>query len=199
VAAPRAGHVFLNFPFSTSYESLFIAFVGGLVAPGLSPRCVLEIPPQEQRLKRLFDLIRNSAYSIHDLSYVKLSTGRGPRVPRFNMPFELGLAVAVALAQAGEQQHQFRIFEAQPYRLQKSLSDVLGHDPYIHQGKADGVLEGLLNVFSTLPESPELSDLRELHKHLVRFRAEKLGADIFQPKPFAQIVVAARSLVAVHA
>jgi hypothetical protein len=126
--AKRPADVFLNIPFTDSHEFLYVALIAGLVALRLNPRCVLEIPPQQSRLQRLYQLIASCPYSIHDLSHVRLSSS-GHRVPRFNMPFELGIAVAVALAEQGAKAHQFRIFEAKPYRLQQSLSDILGHDP----------------------------------------------------------------------
>ena len=157
------------------------------------------IPPQQNRLDRVFTLIGECAYSIHDLSYVKLSGGSGQRVPRFNMPFELGMAVAIAKSQPGRQHHQFSMFEAKPYRLQKSLSDVLGYDPYIHQGRADGVLEAVLNVFSHLPNAPDVADLRGVYRELRRFREDRLGHDVFQPKPFSKLLVAARELAIARA
>jgi hypothetical protein len=190
----RSGDVFLNVPFSNSHEPIFIALIAGLTALRLNPRCVLEVPPQQNRLDRLFALISGCAYSIHDLSHVRLSSGAGHRVPRFNMPFELGLAVAIALAKPGKGSHQFRILEATPYRLQKSLSDVLGYDPYIHRGCADGTLEALLNVFDNLPRAPELTGLRRLNRLLRRYRKEELGRDIFQAKAFSKLVFAARVL-----
>ena len=48
-------------------------------------------PADPESLERLFELIERCAFSVHDLSRVELSLHR-PRVPRFNMPFELGLA-----------------------------------------------------------------------------------------------------------
>jgi hypothetical protein len=192
----RAGDVFLNIPFAATHEYLYLSLIAGLATLRLTPRCVLEIPPQQNRLDRLFTLIGECAYSIHDLSYVKLSGGSGPRVPRFNMPFELGIAVAIAKSQAAGQRHQFSMFEAKPYRLQKSLSDVLGYDPYIHQGRAEGVLEALLNVFSHLPDAPDLADLQRVYRELRQFRQERLGQDVFQPKPFSKVLVAARELAA---
>jgi hypothetical protein len=85
----RRRSVFLNIPFDTSYEPLFIALISALVAIGRTPRCVLEVPEQgEGRLRRIFDLIRRCHVSVHDLSRVGLPV-------RFNMPFELGLAFAL--------------------------------------------------------------------------------------------------------
>ena len=54
-------------------------------------------PADPESLERLFELIERCAFSVHDLSRVELSLHR-PRVPRFNMPFELGLAVALSLS-----------------------------------------------------------------------------------------------------
>jgi hypothetical protein len=110
------------------------------------------------------------------------------------MPFELGLAVALALAEDGPDAHQFRILEAKPYRLQQSLSDVLGHDPYIHRGSSDGVLEKLLDVFAHLPDPPDIIDMRRLCRDLRKFRNEKLGVDIFTPRAFSYLIVASRKL-----
>ena len=191
--AKRPADVFLNIPFADSHEFLYIALISGLIALRLNPRCVLEIPPQQSRLQRLHQLIAACPYSIHDLSYVRLS-GRGHRVPRFNMPFELGIAVAVALTKQGADAHQFRILEARPYRVQQSLSDVLGHDPYIHRGCADGVLESLLDVFSDLREAPDLIEMRRLCRELRRCRRERLGGNVFTPRAFSNLVVAARKL-----
>ena len=67
--------------------------MAGLSALGLFPRATLEIPGGERRLDRIFDLIQTCASSLHDLSRVELDQKR-PITPRFNMPFELGLAVA---------------------------------------------------------------------------------------------------------
>ena len=57
--------------------------------PDRHPRTVLEIPPSADRLERILHLLGECAFSLHDLSRVEVSP-RG--LPRFNMPFELGLA-----------------------------------------------------------------------------------------------------------
>jgi hypothetical protein len=90
--------VFLNCPFDISYEPLFIALVSSLVAIGRTPRCVLELPEVGAgRLARIIALIRDCPVSIHDLSRVGTPA-------RFNMPFELGIAAALARL---NRSHQF--------------------------------------------------------------------------------------------
>lgn len=55
----------------------------------------LGVPRDARRLDRIFTLIQQCRYSVHDISRIQLDAGP-PRAPRFNMPFELGLAVAWA-------------------------------------------------------------------------------------------------------
>jgi len=134
--------VFLNVPFDRRYRSSFIALLAGLASLGCEPHCVLEVPSGGQnRLDRIYGLVESCAASVHDLSRVTLS---GPfRAPRFNMPFELGLAYAISKRTT----HRFFVFEERPYRLQTSLSDLNGHDPYIHESTQDGVLRCVLDCF----------------------------------------------------
>src|SRR5262245_52056237 len=90
--APVDGQdVFLNVPFDTEYAPLFLALIAGLTALGRTPHCVLEVASGgRNRLERIFSLMESCDASIHDLSRITLS---GPQdVPRFNMPFELGMA-----------------------------------------------------------------------------------------------------------
>ncbi len=96
-----AGDVFINVPFDTKYERLYLALVTGVVGLGLTPRCVVEVPHDRHRLERILALIGSCPFSIHDLSRVQLATTKkGFRVPRFNMPFELGLPLPSTSAHA---------------------------------------------------------------------------------------------------
>jgi hypothetical protein len=106
--------VFINVPFDAEYENTFLALIASLVGLGLNPRCVLEVPPAIDRLRRLYSLIRSCPFSLHDLSRVQVGRTGPFRVPRFNMPFELGLAAAVAL---DNDQHQWRVLPAASCQL----------------------------------------------------------------------------------
>jgi hypothetical protein len=106
--------VFINVPFDAEYENTFLALLASLVSLGLNPRCVLEVPPTIDRLRRLYSLIRSCPFSLHDLSRVQVGRTGPFRVPRFNMPFELGLAAAVAL---DNDQHQWRVLPAASCQL----------------------------------------------------------------------------------
>ena len=88
--------VFLNIPYDPLFTRLYLAYITAFSAIGFVPRATLGITGN-RRLDRIASLIESCAYSIHDLSRVQLDR-HAPRTPRFNMPFELGLAVAWAQA-----------------------------------------------------------------------------------------------------
>jgi hypothetical protein len=62
-------------------------------AYGLIPTAGVADPSSESQLDRVMELMFASAYSFHELSWIGLDR-TSPRTPRFNMPFELGIAVA---------------------------------------------------------------------------------------------------------
>jgi hypothetical protein len=184
--------VFLNVPFDRQYEPLLLALVAGLTAFGLTPRCVLEIPTQQDRLRRLLHLIEECDASVHDLSRSG-SYGRAPRCARFNMPFELGLAVAQAI---DGNDHAWIVLEATPYRVQKSLSDINGFDPFIHHGTAQGVLRAVADAFHRPGRSPSMLELQRVYR-TQRATARELktqdGADtLFNRRHFGQLVLVAQ-------
>src|SRR5579862_5388320 len=116
-ASPES--VFLNIPYDDRFENLLLAYIAGLSAFGFQPRATLEIPFSKRPLERIRSLIAGSQYSIHDLSRVQLDRKR-PRTPRFNMPFELGLTVA--LERTAIRGHAWVVCESQRFRLKKSLT-----------------------------------------------------------------------------
>jgi len=109
-------YVFLNIPYDHAFENLYLAYIAGLTAFGLIPRATLEIPTSQRRLERILKLMGECAYSIRDLSRVQLDR-RSPRVPRFNMPFELGLAVALSTT---KHRQGWYVCETVPHRANKS-------------------------------------------------------------------------------
>lgn len=182
--------VFLNVPFDVEYAPLFVALISGLTALGRKPRSVLEIQEGGQnRLSKIYNLISLCGSSLHDLSRVVLSGEL--RVPRFNMPFELGLAVAVAQ----KRRHAFFLLEEKPFRIQASLSDLNGHDPHVHEGTQAGVLRCILDCFATPSGTPPLATLERLTTQLSaaasEFQRELRTDHPFQPHLFRRITWAA--------
>jgi hypothetical protein len=136
--------VFLNIPYDLGFLDLYLAYIAGVVSLGLHPRATVEIVGGERRLDRIFGLIQACPYSVHDLSRVELDTKR-PRTPRFNMPLELGMAIA--WQKLNPERHVWFVFEAKQRRVQKSMSDLNGSDVHIHGGRPKGLFSELANAF----------------------------------------------------
>jgi len=195
VAATRPTHVFLNVPFDDGYEPLYVALIAALTAFGSTPRTVLEIPPTNARLERLRALVAQCGASVHDLSRVELSGKRPHSVPRFNMPFELGLALGI---HPDPKQHAWFIFESTPYRVDRSLSDLKGYDPHIHNGTPEGILRAVTNAFGAKNRKVKFEDL-EMLWHALRDLAPRIKSEresLFTHAAFADLVIAGRELAA---
>ena len=116
--------------------------------------------------------------------------------PRFNMPFELGLAVAWEKLNPG--QHVRFVLEARSRRLQKSLSDLGGTDVYVHGGKPSGVFRELCNALVWSQRQPTVQQIDGIYRGLVGMLPEirtKAGAtSAFEARVFADLLVASRAL-----
>jgi hypothetical protein len=190
----RAGSVFLNIPYDAKSEKLLIAYIAAVSAFGFTPRATLEIPFGERRLDRILALIQQSQYSIHDLSRVQLDR-KSPRTPRFNMPFELGLTVA--LGKTSHPDHAWVVCESMRRRINKSLSDLDGTDAYIHGGTIGGVFREICNAFVGSSRQPTVAEMMQIYRVLrAQFRSilRRAGArDAFNARVFKELVVSART------
>lgn len=177
---------FLNIPYDRRYLSLYLAGIAGLCGLGLRPRAAIEIPGPQRRLGRVLKLLAECRYSFHDLSRVSLSGG----VPRFNMPFELGLAVV--LGERGR--HDWFVLESRRFRLQRSLSDLNGTDPLIHDGSATRLLQALADVFDR-PNEPDvpLMPIFDLLRRQAPTLRRRYGA-LYTRGAFIRLVASATTL-----
>ena len=184
--------VFLNVPFDLDYSPLFIALIAGLTSLGRKPRCAVEVTEGGDRLDRIIDLLVSCGASIHDLSWVGLYSDL--QVPRFNIPFELGLACSISRTS----DHRFFIFEAREHRLRASLSDLNGYDAQIHEGTQEGVLGRILDCFGSPVRSPTLYELERITEQLTHTAAslqeQYRRKHPFHPFIYRQTVKAAADL-----
>jgi len=189
----KVAEVFLNVPYAQKFERLFLAYIAGISAFGLVPRATLEIPLSTRRLEKIIDLITICRYSIHDLSWVKTDPPP-PRTPRFNMPFELGLAVAHQHnGKAGG--HDWFVCEARPYRVAKSLSDLNGTDPFIHDGKIVGVFRELCNIFARSGRQPSTQQMQQIYRdlrvRLPEIKRQSAATSLYTSRVFKDLSVVA--------
>jgi hypothetical protein len=185
--------VFLNIPYDQKFRSLYLAYIAGLVHLGFVPRATLGLPGGTRRLDKILAEIQGCRYSIHDLSRVGLDRNP-PATPRFNMPFELGLAVA--WERSNPTKHNWFVFEAKAYRVQKSLSDLNGTDPQIHGGKVSGVMRELSNIFQRSRNQPTVPEMMNTFNAISRKSAKVLAdagtKNLFEARAFLQLCYEAR-------
>jgi hypothetical protein len=119
-------NVFINCRFDAAYKPLFEALVFAITHCGFRPRCALEIDDGSQvRIDKIFRVIEECRFGIHDLSRTELDTSS--RLPRFNMPLELGMFLAAKrFGEARQRTKVCLILDRDSYRYQKFISDIRG-------------------------------------------------------------------------
>ncbi len=189
------GRVFLNIPYDAKFARLYLAYIVGVIELGLQPRATLAIPGGAARLDRIINLIQSCPYSVHDLSRVQVDR-TPPRTPRFNMPFELGLAVG--WAKRHPKKHTWFVFEAENRRAQKSISDLNGTDLNIHEGTIEGVMRELCNAFVRTAQRPGVPEMmvnyRELRRLIPAVLARAGASSVFEARVFEDLCVLAAAL-----
>lgn len=193
VVSPKA--VFLNIPYDERFRRLYLAYIVGLTHLGLQPKATLGIPGGERRLDRILTLIQSCRYSIHDLSRVELDRN-SPPTPRFNMPLELGMTVTWERLNKGR--HTWFVFESHTRRLQKSMSDLDGTDPNIHDGTVEGVMRELCNAFvrsrGQRPAVPAMLQTYRITSRQVPSVLQNAGTrNVFEARVFDDLCFLARA------
>jgi hypothetical protein len=124
--------VFLNVPFDNRYRKLLHALIFAVQDCGLVARCALEKDDGGQvRVDKLYDIIRDCRFGIHDLSRTTLDTRY--RLPRFNMPLELGVFLgARRFGNPTQRRKSCLILDRDRYRYQIFCSDISGQDVRAH-------------------------------------------------------------------
>lgn len=155
--------VFINCPFDSEYKPLFEAILFTIAATGFRARCALEEDDSgDIRLDKLCRLIGESPFSVHDLSRTVLNQDG---LPRFNMPFELGLVIGAK--RFGTKRFAAKsalVMVSQPYKLPAYLSDFGGNDPHAHRGKVDEVIRIVRQYLGTgIKDIPFPGPRRLLH------------------------------------
>lgn len=135
-----AESVFINCPFYKDYEPLFYAMVFAIHELGLKPMSAKHASDGGQpRINKILELIENCKFGIHDISRTELDPIRG--LPRFNMPFELGLDMGCK--RYGARDHNKKrllILDADRDRYRIFFSDIAGQDIANHNGSVETVI-----------------------------------------------------------
>jgi len=154
-ASPKTPYdrcVFVNCPFDAAYKPLLDAILFAIHDCGFIARTALEVTGSaETRLDKIIRIIRESRWSLHDISRVEI-TPDSP-LPRFNMPFECGLALGLQRFGARKDRaRDFLVLAARRHQDKRTLSDLAGQDGAYHQNKPAIAIDAIRRFLA--PKSP---------------------------------------------
>ncbi len=132
---PFEKNVFINCPFDNEYFPILRSILFTLVYLGYKPKISETADSGSTRIVKIKDLIRQSKYSIHDISRIELNPSH---LPRFNMPLECGIDFGAKLLGPSKlRDKSFLILEKERYRYQEFMSDISGNDIRAHNISED--------------------------------------------------------------
>jgi hypothetical protein len=174
VATPSryAQNVFINCPFDQDYANLFDAIIFTVTDCGFRPLCARERMNSAQvRLDKIVEMIRDSRYSIHDLSRTELDEKYS--LPRFNMPLELGLALGCAkFGSRRQRQKTALILDRRQYRYQRFVSDIAGQDIKEHRNRPSRAIEAVRNFLRAESGIADIPGAEYISGRYRRFKAD---------------------------
>ena len=126
----------------------------------------------EVRVEKLFRIISQCRFGIHDLSRTTLDTEY--RLPRFNMPLELGLFLGARRYGTDTQRRKIcLILERERYRFQRFCSDIAGQDIRAHGNDVDKALAAVRHWLQThLPSSARLPGPAAISSRYIEFHRQ---------------------------
>lgn len=136
-----ARSIFINCPFDDRYKPLLRAICFTALACGYRPRCALDFSDSGAvRFQKIVALITQCGLSIHDISRVELDAKS--KLPRFNMPLELGADLGLRLAGAAKQKRRKTlVLDVEKHRYDKTLSDISGMDVEDHANDVNRIIK----------------------------------------------------------
>lgn len=165
-------NVFINCPFDDQYAELRDAIVFAIFDCGFIPQCALqENNGNDVRFDKIKRLIQESRFGIHDISRTDLDGVN--KLPRFNMPLELGVFIGASRYGDGKQKNKsILILDNDPYRYQKFLSDIAGQDIRSHENKPDKLIKHVRDWLNAESKRTTIPGGVDIYKRFVSFKKD---------------------------
>jgi hypothetical protein len=173
VPSPVLGlHVFVNCPFDQDYKPMFEAIVFAIHDLFFVPRCALEEDDSGAvRYHKIERIIEQCRFGVHDLSAVELDPNT--RLPRFNMPLELGLFLGCKrFGGPGQREKVSLILDSDRYRYRQFLSDLSGQDIHAHGGKPEQAIREVRNWLCAASGKKSMPGGAEIFRRYTEFRGD---------------------------
>ena len=179
-------NVFINCPFDKyRIDAILKPILFCLMSHGLNPQLALDVNDSGQlRIDKIVDLMKNSRYSIHDLSLLKVADTK--EFARMNMPYELGIDYGLRLSGEGRfGEKRFLILGSKRYDYMKAVSDLNGFDIQNHDNNTRKVFDCMNSWLGSIGLDVEISPGLKMYYEFIDFNAfmyisisKKYGEDI---------------------
>ncbi len=170
--ANLSDHVFVNCPFDEGYKPIFDAIIFAITDLGFVARSAREEDDGgESRLAKIQRIIEQCRYGVHDISAVILDSKH--KLPRFNMPLELGLFLGCKRYGSKHQRDKVSlIFDREPYRYQIFISDIAGQDIHSHGSDEKTAIRELRTSLATPSKRTKLPGGKDIFDRYMRFQKD---------------------------
>jgi hypothetical protein len=164
--------VFINVPFDRRYRKLFDALVFAVHDCGFLARSAREQDDGSQaRLAKLYEIIGDCRFGIHDLSRTSLDAEYG--LPRFNMPLELGIFLGAKKYGGGKQARKScLILDREPFRYQIFCSDIAGLEIRAHYNNVSHAIAAVRDWLRTNRPSSRIPGAVRMLERYIQFRID---------------------------
>lgn len=124
----------------------------------------------QTRIEKLYNIIEQCRFGIHDLSRTELDPVHN--LPRFNMPFELGLFLA-AKRYGDEEQKKKRaiVLDVELHRFARFISDIAGMDITPHNADPRTMVSCVRDWLVTVTKRRSIPSPAQLSESYDRFVA----------------------------
>ncbi len=151
--------VFINCPFDDGYRPIFRALVFCILYLDRYPVFSENRSSDKIRINEIIKLIKESKLGIHDLSRNKAKSAGD--LPRFNMPFELGLDIgSKRFGGLKYSKRKILVFDTSPHNYDKFIGDISGQDIESHNDDPETVIikvrDWLSRIYKNLPGASKI-------------------------------------------
>lgn len=162
-----SSNVFINCPFDGDYDEILRAIQFTIIDCGFIPRCALEAHDSDDvRIEKILSIINDCKYGIHDISRTDLDAIN--RLPRFNMPLELGMFIGCK--KYGSHEKKYLILDTEKHRYQKFVSDIAGQDIKAHAGEPEKAVKAVRNWLHGKSNRTTLASGSVIHDRYIKFQ-----------------------------
>lgn len=170
LALPFERCVFVNCPFDGDFLPILHAILFTIHDCGFVARIAVEdTGSNESRLDKIVRIIRESRYSIHDISRVEISAACP--LPRFNMAFECGLALGT-IRYGSTPGRDFLFMSGELHQDKRTLSDLAGQDAKAHGNDPKGAVSAVRAFLSAKNGGSRTRGPEAIWSRYQRFRAD---------------------------